>query len=68
MNSHNLEKVRTFYAKGYKSADNFDLDTLISMLEKTLKLVKIFSSENAVDYQNHLIANAIMTILYSNYF
>lgn len=35
MNSHNLEKVRTFYAKGYKSADNFDLDTLISMLEKT---------------------------------
>lgn len=40
--------------------------TQLSMLEKALKLVKIFSSENAVDYQNHLIANAIMTILYSN--
>lgn len=40
--------------------------TQLSMLEKTLKLVKIFSSNNAMDYQNHLIANAIMTILYSN--
>ena len=42
--------------------------TQISILEKTLKLVKIFaeSSDKAIDYQNHLIASAIMTILYSN--
>jgi len=35
MNSHNLEKVKTFYSKDYKSADNFDLNTLLLMLEKT---------------------------------
>lgn len=42
--------------------------TQLSIIEKTLKLVRIFSqsSEQAVNYQNHLIANAIMTILYSN--
>ena len=42
--------------------------TQISILEKTLKLVRIFaeSSDKAIDYQNHLIASAIMTILYSN--
>lgn len=42
--------------------------TQLSIIEKTLKLVRIFSqsSEQAIDYQNHLIANAIMTILYSN--
>ena len=42
--------------------------TQISILEKALKLVKIFaeSSDTALDYQNHLIASAIMTILYSN--
>lgn len=42
--------------------------TQLSILEKTLKLVKIFSQSDAsaVDYQNHLIATAIMTILYSN--
>lgn len=42
--------------------------TQLSILEKTLKLVKIFSQsdDNAISYQNHLIANAIMTILYSN--
>ena len=42
--------------------------TQLSILEKTLKLVKIFSQSDssAIDYQNHLIANAIMTILYSN--
>ena len=42
--------------------------TQLSILEKTLKLVKIFSQSDqaAVNYQNHLIANAIMTILYSN--
>ncbi len=42
--------------------------TQISILEKALKLVRIFaeSSEKAINYQNHLIASAIMTILYSN--
>lgn len=42
--------------------------TQLSILEKTLKLVKIFSQSDAaaVNYQNHLIASAIMTILYSN--
>lgn len=42
--------------------------TQLSIIEKALKLVKIFSQsgEVAIDYQNHLIANAIMTILYSN--
>lgn len=42
--------------------------TQLSILEKTLKLVKIFSQSDqaAINYQNHLIANAIMTILYSN--
>lgn len=42
--------------------------TQISILEKTLKLVKIFSQSDtaATDYKNHLIASAIMTILYSN--
>ena len=42
--------------------------TQLSILEKTLQLVRIFSQsgEVAVNYQNHLIASAIMTILYSN--
>lgn len=42
--------------------------TQLSIIEKTLKLVKIFSQSDAsaINYQNHLIANAIMTILYSN--
>lgn len=42
--------------------------TQLSILEKTLKLVRIFSQsdQEAIDYQNHLIASAIMTIMYSN--
>ncbi len=42
--------------------------TQLSIIEKTMKLVRIFSQSDAtaVDYQNHLIASAIMTILYSN--
>lgn len=42
--------------------------TQLSIIEKTLKLVKIFSQsdETANNYKNHLIASAIMTILYSN--
>lgn len=42
--------------------------TQLSIIEKTLKLVRIFSEsdEKASEHQNYLIANAIMTILYSN--
>lgn len=42
--------------------------TQLSIIEKMMKLVKIFSQSDgeALDYKNHLIANAIMTILYSN--
>ncbi len=42
--------------------------TQLSIIEKMMKLVKIFSQsgEDAVRYKNHLIANAIMTIMYSN--
>lgn len=42
--------------------------TQLSIIEKMLRLVKIFSQsdDSAVNYQNHLIASAIMTILYSN--
>lgn len=42
--------------------------TQLSIIEKMMKLVKIFSQSDseAVQYKNHLIANAIMTILYSN--
>jgi len=42
--------------------------TQLSIIEKALKLVNIFSQsdDTAISYQNHLIANAIMTILYSN--
>ena len=42
--------------------------TQLSIIEKMLKLVKIFSQSDgdATKYKNHLIANAIMTILYSN--
>ena len=42
--------------------------TQISIIEKALKLVKIFAedSDQAIEYQNHLIASAIMSIMYSN--
>jgi len=42
--------------------------TQLSILEKTLKLVRIFSesSELSIEYKNHLIASAIMNIMYSN--
>ncbi|MCI8588498.1 MAG: DUF87 domain-containing protein [Bacilli bacterium] len=42
--------------------------TQISIIDKMMKLVKIFSQSDgeALDYKNHLIANAIMTIMYSN--
>lgn len=42
--------------------------TQLSILEKTLKLVRIFSQsdEMSIEYQDHLIASAIMSILYSN--
>ncbi len=40
----------------------------LTILDEALKLVKIFSSssEIAIKYKNHLIATAIMSILYSN--
>ena len=42
--------------------------TQLSIIEKMMKLVKIFSQSDsdATKYKNHLIANAIMTIMYSN--
>lgn len=42
--------------------------TQLSIIEKMMKLVKIFSQSDAeaTRYKNHLIANAIMTIMYSN--
>ena len=40
----------------------------LPIIERTLKLVKIFSASNemALKYKNHLIAKAIMNILYTN--
>ncbi|MEG0995014.1 MAG: ATP-binding protein [Bacilli bacterium] len=40
----------------------------LPLIERMLKLVKIFSESNekATNYQNHLIAKAIMNILYTN--
>lgn len=40
MAEHDIEKVKTFYDKDYKSSDGFDLDDLISMLEKTHETYK----------------------------
>ncbi len=42
--------------------------TAISIIEKTLKLVNIFASTGGISnrYKNHLIASAIVNILYSN--
>ena len=47
---------------------NANTHTQLSIIEKTLKLVKIFSQsdDTALQYKNHLIASAIMSILYSN--
>lgn len=40
----------------------------LTIIERMLKLVTIFASEDemSIKYQNHLIAKAIMTILYTN--
>lgn len=45
-----------------------DNHTQLPIIERMLKLVSIFSesSEQATKYKNHIIARAIMTILYSN--
>ncbi|MDD6223746.1 MAG: DUF87 domain-containing protein [bacterium] len=42
--------------------------TQLSIIEKMLKLVKILSQsdESAMKYKNHLIASAIMMVMYSN--
>lgn len=48
---------------------NANTHTQLSIIEKSLKLVKIFSQsdDTALQYKNHLIASAIMSILYSNH-
>ncbi|MBR3198625.1 MAG: ATP-binding protein [Bacilli bacterium] len=45
-----------------------DKHSQLTIIERMLKLVNIFASEDemAVRYKNHLIAKAIMTILYTN--
>ena len=45
-----------------------DNHSQIPILERSLKLVKIFSvvSDNTTAYKNHLIAKALLAILYSN--
>ncbi len=47
---------------------NVHSHTAISILEKTLKLARIFAEDSDLGrgYKNHLIASAIMNILYSN--
>jgi len=47
---------------------NVHTHTAISILEKTLKLARIFAenSGEGIGYKNHLIASAIMNILYTN--
>ena len=35
-----IEKIKTFYIKDYKSADGFDLDESIQMLQKTYDIYK----------------------------
>jgi len=45
-----------------------DTHSQLTIIERMLKLVNIFSesSEQAINYKNHVIAKAIMTILYTN--
>ena len=45
-----------------------DSHSQIPILERSLKLAKIFSevSDNVIAYKNHLIAKALLAILYSN--
>lgn len=45
-----------------------DKHSQLTIIERMLKLVNIFASEDelSVKYKNHLIAKAIMTILYTN--
>lgn len=38
----------------------------LSVIEQTLKFVKIFSTKTGDDYKNHIIAKAINSIFYSN--
>ena len=35
MSSHDVDKVKTFYSKDYKSTDGFNLEELVQMLKKT---------------------------------
>ncbi len=47
---------------------NAETHSQLPIIERMLKLVRIFSNNNEIanDYKNHLIAKAIMTILYTN--
>lgn len=40
LSSHDIEKIKTFYTKDYKSTDGFNLDELTKMLEKTYDAYK----------------------------
>ncbi len=43
-----------------------DKHSQLPIIERMLKLARIFSNEGTDDYKNHLIAKAIMAILYTN--
>ena len=47
---------------------NADTHSQLTIIEKALKITKIFasSSSDAVNYKNHLIAKAITAVIYSN--
>lgn len=40
LKNHNVEKIKTFYDKDYKSADGFNLDDMTKMLEQTYNVYK----------------------------
>lgn len=60
LKEHNIDKIKTFYASSYKSADGFNLDDLTSMLEKTYssyKTIKYSTKVNSITtFDNYAIA------------
>lgn len=60
LREHDIEKIKTFYASSYKSADGFNLDDLSSMLEKTYsayKNIKYSTKVNSITtFDNFAIA------------
>ena len=40
LSNHDIEKIKTFYNKDYKSTDGFNLDEVVKMLEKTYEAYK----------------------------